>query len=289
MAELFLLNTAADVIDRRVGELDRMKVIHDQRRVREVLDERRPIARSRVERGERDPVAPVRSSVGQPTSQHVTRAALHDVEEPMSVQVDDLGREQGAMLDSGVQEPLLVDTDPAHPAEAGRVVDHRVGVVRDRCVGSMPADAELDRRRGDREPVDVDHVRQPAPGTFGQRRPRRDLIDVLAPRPQLTQQLRTPPASAGEHQHRRHPSDRQIPHRGPAAAVADSTDPAPRTPPRAVAPTLDASVVGATDRDHRLDAVRVRRRLAQPATDAKPSDGEHLIESLTQRHAAASG
>ena len=167
------------------------------------------------------------ASVGQPAGEHVAGAALDDVEEPVAVQVDDLGREHGAMLGGGVQEPLLVDTDPTHALEAIRVVDDRVGVVGDRRVRGVPADAELDRCRSDREPVDVHHVGQPGPGPFGQRRPRRDRVDVLGPRTHLTQRLPAPPAAAGEHQHRRHPSDRQIADRGSAAAMANRRTPHP--------------------------------------------------------------
>jgi hypothetical protein len=62
------------------------------------------------------------------------------------------------MLGSGVHELLLVDTDAAHPLQPGRVVEDWVGVDGDRQVGGVQANPELDRRSGDREPLDVHHL-----------------------------------------------------------------------------------------------------------------------------------
>ena len=109
----------------------------------------------------------------------------------MPVEVDDLGREHRAMGGGRVQEPLLIDPDPNGRRRDVPGRRRRVGVVRDRCVGGVPADAELDRRRSDREALDVHHRRQPRPGSLGQRRPWRDRLDLFGPRRDRTRARRT--------------------------------------------------------------------------------------------------
>jgi hypothetical protein len=44
------------------------------------------------------------------------------------------------MLGGRVQEPFLIDPDPAHTVEPGRVIDRRVGVLSDGAVGGAPTD-----------------------------------------------------------------------------------------------------------------------------------------------------
>jgi len=148
----------------------------------------------------------------------------------MPVQVDDLGREHGAMLGGGVQEPLLVDPDPDHTIKPGRVINHRVRVLGDRRLGGVPTDSELCCRRGDREPVDVHHLGQPAPRPPGQRRPWSDRVDMLGPCAHRAQCFAAQPTAPGEHQHRRRPRDRQIPHLCALSAMTDRTHPTRRAP-----------------------------------------------------------
>ncbi len=141
---------------------------------------RYPAVRSNVARMICSHQASPRSG-SQPVSEHISGAALHDVEEPMAVHVDDMGREHLAMLRGGVQEPLLIDTDPTHPVELHRLVIGRVGVVRNRGVRGVPVDPVLHRCGRHREPVDVHHRRQPFPRSFGQRRSMCDQVELLGP------------------------------------------------------------------------------------------------------------
>jgi hypothetical protein len=230
VTELFLLHTSAHVIDCGVRELDGVEVIDDEGGVGEVLDECGAVAGRRIEGCERDLFAPPLASFGEPTRENITGTAPDDLEESVRVQVDDLGREHRAMCRGRVQEPLLVNADPTHPLEACRVVDVRVGVLANGCVGGVPAHTELDRRGRDREPLDVHHASKTLAGSFAQHRSRGDRVNPLGPRRHRTQRLSTSQPTAGEHQHRRRPRNRQIPHLTAAAAVAD------RTAPAAVAP-----------------------------------------------------
>jgi hypothetical protein len=43
-----------------------------------------------------------------------------------------------------------------------------------------------------------------------------------------------------------------------------------------------AFLVVSRDRDHALDAVRVREARGEPAADTEPSDGEHVLEAVGQ-------
>ena len=51
---------------------------------------------------------------------------------------------------------------------------------------------------------------------------------------------------------------------------------------RAVTPTLHVVSRVTRDRDHALDAVRVRERRGEPPVDPEPPDGEHLLEAFAQ-------
>ena len=78
--ELFLLNTASDIPDRCVGQLGRRGVIDHERRVQQVLYDGGPVARRRVERSQDRQSAPFLTALDQPTGEHVSEAALDDLE-----------------------------------------------------------------------------------------------------------------------------------------------------------------------------------------------------------------
>ncbi len=201
----------------------------------------------------------------------------------MPVQVDDLGREHGAMLGGGVQEPFLVDPDPDHTIKPGRVINHRVRVLGDRRLGGVPTDSELCCRRGDREPVDVHHLGQPVPRPPGQRRPWSDRVDMLGPCAHRAQCFAAQPTAPGEHQHRRRPRDRQIPHlsrafghdRSHAPHTTGTTPDQPRSPPTATTRRRAAPAPRRPVRPSRR--ARSRRRYRDSWTRVSPSaDVRHL-------------
>jgi hypothetical protein len=57
----------------------------------------------------------------------------------------------------------------------------------------------------------------------------------------------------------------------------------------AVAPPLHVPGRIARDRDHALDAVRVREARGEPAADTEPPDGEHFLEVATEDYPAEIG
>ena len=223
-----LLHAAADVADRAVREAHRVEVVDDERVVGEMLDQRGAVTGDRVQGGERDRGAPLVVACGESSAEHVTGPAGNHIEEPVAIQVDDLGRVRGVVLGGGVAEPFLVHADRPHVIEVGRVVDRRVGAVRDRRVRGVPPHAELAARRGDRRSTVVDHLGETSPSPLGHRRPRRDRIDVFGPRRHVTRRLGATQPATREDQHRRPARDRQTPHRRAGPAMPDR----PRTTTR---------------------------------------------------------
>lgn len=72
--------------------------------------------RRRGQGGEPDPAAPVLSSFRRPVARHVAGSACDDIEEPVTVQVDDLGGGDGVVIGRGVEEPFVVDSDRGPPS-----------------------------------------------------------------------------------------------------------------------------------------------------------------------------
>ena len=135
------------------------------------------------------------------------------INQQVTIEIDDLGGEDRAMLSGRVQEPFLVHPDRRHLLETAVIIDHRVGVLRHRHVGAVPADPELRRRQSDRVAVDIDHLREANPGPFGQRRVRPNRVGHLRPRLHNTIIIGAPPPPLRPHQHRWSPRNRQITHR----------------------------------------------------------------------------
>lgn len=146
-------------------------MIDHEGRVREMLNHRGPVPGGGVQRRQGDPSAPGVAASGEPVAQHVSGAVLEDFEDPVAVQVQDLGRERRAMFGRGVQEPLLVDTDRGHAVKPARLLDHGIGELADRPVGGVPPHTELGGGSRDRHPLEVDHRRQQLTGPLGHRHP----------------------------------------------------------------------------------------------------------------------
>jgi hypothetical protein len=226
-----LLDAAADVVDRLVGESDGVEVVDDQGGPGEVVLEGFAVSGSGVQGGQADPVAPVFPPFPEPVSQNVSGTAGDHVEDPVTVQVDDLGGVGGAAGGGGVAEPFLIHPDRLHPLEAAGIVDRRVGVISDRPIRSMPAHPESSGSPGDGVAVGVDHPGQPTAGPLRQHRPRGDLGGGLRPGAHPAISLWAAPAAFRPHQHGGPSGDRQVrhqrhraamPHRpGPAAPTAD--------------------------------------------------------------------
>jgi len=92
------------------------------------------------------------------------------------------------------------------------------------------ASGVIDCNVGDRVALDVHHVGQTAACSFGQRRPRRNRVDVFGPRRHRTQRLAAAPSAASEHHHRRHSCNGQIADLGAVATMANGADSAAVAP-----------------------------------------------------------
>jgi hypothetical protein len=112
--EGLLLDAASGVVDGSVRQPHGVEVIDHQSGVVEVIGECFAVSGGGVQGGEPDPVTPVLSSFRKPVAQHVSGSACDDVEEPVTVQVDDLGGVDGVVIGRGVEEPFLVDPDRGH-------------------------------------------------------------------------------------------------------------------------------------------------------------------------------
>ena len=93
-----LLHASADVVDGSVREFDRVEMIDDEFHVGEPSDERSAVASGRIKCREADLRAPISTTSVEPTVQHVTRTALDHVEEPVTVKINDLRREDRPMI-----------------------------------------------------------------------------------------------------------------------------------------------------------------------------------------------
>jgi hypothetical protein len=101
-------------------------------------------------------------------------------------------------------------------------------VVAHRAHHRAPAHAELPGHRGDRPLTVPDLLTRPPAGPLGQRRPRRDRLADLGPRPCRAARPGAAPDPLGPHQQHRPPVRRNIPDQMRATAVRDRHHPAPR-------------------------------------------------------------
>ena len=131
---------------------------------------------------------------------------------------------------AGVPPDVLIDPEPPHPAEAGRVADQNPAALGEEgVVGGVPGDSESLRGSGDRA-VLADGRRQrpaqPAARELGRRLS--GPAGVLAPHVPAT---RAPVAAACDEQRRRAPTERLVRQMAGDALVRDALAAAPPAPP----------------------------------------------------------
>jgi hypothetical protein len=147
-------------------------------------------------------------------------AALDHIQEPVAVQVHEAGDQQRGVLGAGGEERVLIYPERRGGAEPGQMVDPRVAVVAHRGHGGMPANSEAACHLRDGAPRLAHEPADLCSGPLRQRRPRRDVVDLLGPRAHRAIRLGATPPPLGPHQHHRPIGHRQIPHLHPPAAVA---------------------------------------------------------------------
>ena len=136
------MHAAADIIDTRRGEPDRVEVINHQRRCGEHVADVGGVAAERVDRGDLDLISRPLGAAVHPLAHDVAGSAWDDIEQAAPVDVDEGGRHlgpptgirmaEGVLIHaqtSGAFDPLIGDEEPV------AVVDHRL-------VGASPADPE---------------------------------------------------------------------------------------------------------------------------------------------------
>ncbi len=138
----------------------------------------------------------------------------------MAVQVDEAGDQQRRVLGGGSEERMLIYPQRPGSAEPGQMIDPWAAVVAHRGHGSVPANPEVTGHLRHRVPRLTHETADLGSGPLGQRRPRRDVVDLLGPRAHRAIRVRATPQALGPHQHHRPIGHRQIPHLQPPAAVA---------------------------------------------------------------------
>jgi hypothetical protein len=160
----------------------------------------------------------------------VRGAAFDDIEEPVTVQVDEPGEQQRRVLGGGGEERGLIQTQRGGRPEPGQMIDPRPAVVAHRRHGGVPGHPEAAGDLGARPARFADEAADLGTGPLGQRRPGRDLIDLLGPRRDLAVRIGTPPGPLGPHQHHRPIRHGQVADLDRAPAVADGPRPQPSQP-----------------------------------------------------------
>jgi hypothetical protein len=114
-----LLDATSDVVEGGVGKAQGVEVVDHQIGVWEPIGQTPRVAGVGVERHRGDAAQSRRWSRGQPPTNPVRGAAFDDVEEPVTVQVDEPGHQQRRMLGTGGQERGLVHTESRRGAQTG--------------------------------------------------------------------------------------------------------------------------------------------------------------------------
>ena len=227
MAERFLLHAATGVVDGLVREADRVEVINDDRRV-ESIGESCRVAAERVDDRHVDRVDPFGRSVVEPVANDLARTSLGDVEELVTVQVDESGDHDRWMLRAGPQEAGLVQAQRAGRTQAFGIIDKVFAVLAHRSHRGMPSDTELACDLSDAVSVLTDPAADLDPSAACQRRARSELGVVFGPRSRRAQRLDASPDPLRPHQPHRPARDRQIPHLHAAATMTDRPHPTRR-------------------------------------------------------------
>ncbi len=142
MTERFLLHAAAGVVDRRVRQPDRVEVIDHDRRVEPVGEPGR-IPAERVDDRHVDRLDPFSRSVVEPVANDLARTSLGDVEELVTVQVDEPGDHDRRMFRAGPQEAGLVQAERARRTQTFGIIDKVFAVLAHRGHRGVPSDTEL--------------------------------------------------------------------------------------------------------------------------------------------------
>ncbi len=118
MAERLVLDAPAHLVDAAVGDSHHMKRVGDADGVVEVRGRAVAIALGEVRGDDTDGPHPARVLLGTPSAQVRGGVALHHVDDPLAVQIDQAGHVDGAVLSGRRQEGRLVDaegSDLLHP------------------------------------------------------------------------------------------------------------------------------------------------------------------------------
>src|ERR1019366_3061713 len=122
--EHLVLHTAAPLVELGVGELDQVKWVRDQGRLRQHRLEHRSIGTREITRREADLAKPRLAALCQPQRGLLARAALDDVEQLSVLHVDDRCREVPLVELAESCEEHLVEPKGLDGAEAlGVLVD----------------------------------------------------------------------------------------------------------------------------------------------------------------------
>ena len=111
----------------------------------------RAIALGEVGGDDTDGPHPGRVLLGTPSAQVNGSVALHHVDDPLAVQIDQAGHVDGPVLSGRRQERRLVDAQCSDPLDAPRVLDQRRAVEDHGVHHGPPAHPELTGDDGDGE------------------------------------------------------------------------------------------------------------------------------------------
>ena len=143
VSERRLLDAAAGVVDRLVGELDRMEVVDGDDRSWQAAEEPVRVAAVRVDRDDADLVAPCRARPEAPVGDVVGVAAGNDVKETTATEVDEGCRVERVAGSRGTEHLVLVHPERRDTREALGVLDERGAVTAHRIHRAPPGDAEV--------------------------------------------------------------------------------------------------------------------------------------------------
>ncbi|MDQ3273569.1 MAG: hypothetical protein M3Q39_00700 [Actinomycetota bacterium] len=270
-----LLDPAADVVDRALGQPDGVEGVQHHGRRRQPGPQRPLVAAERVQRGDLHPGAPVRAAFVQPVGDHRPGAAGYHVEQPGRAaagrpQVHHPGQVLGAAGCGGLEESGLVQPEDGDIGVQPLAVQDLLAVLPHRAHHGAPADPEIGRHPGHVGGVLADPARALDAGPFGQHRPGPDRHRPLRPGPLPTGGLHTAPDPLEPHQHHRSAAHRQVPNPAWLAVMQGGDHPTPRTTGhrlRGLDQQLDLAGVLPGGQHHELGQTQRHRTGVDPLAD----------------------
>src|SRR5208283_1738260 len=182
MAQRLVLDAPAHLVDATVGDSHDMKRVGDTDRMVEVWGGAAAITLGQVGGDDTDGSQPGRVLLGAPSAQVNRRVALHQVDDPLAVQIDQPGHVDGPVLGRGREERGLVDAEGSDSLHSPRVLD-QWGAVEDHGVHhGPPAHPELAGHDSDREGELSDLAGGFRSGTQREHSPWCDVLSALGPR-----------------------------------------------------------------------------------------------------------